>query len=107
MQANKQEDYEIESRDDEIESDDESNKSYEGENTDPKVVKDEKESESENSFEALDEENMTEEEIKELNEKRKEKQHFLKEKIIKQGYEPAVFSDYICELKTDGKIFFI
>lgn len=67
------------------------------------VISKEKEEEQENSIEGeINEDMLNEEEIKKLNEERTIKQDFLRSEIIKEGYEPAVFSDYISELKEDG-----
>lgn len=80
MQDNKLEDFDIQSKDDELESDVSSKKSIEDQEIEeniPKVVKTiEDLNIDENSFEAFDEDNMTEEEIKELNEQRTAKQEF-------------------------------
>lgn len=46
---------------------------------------------------------MTEEEYEKFLEERKEKQDFLKQEIISNGYQPDEFTNYIADLKEFGK----
>jgi uncharacterized protein YkuJ len=54
-----------------------------------------------NSYEY--ENNLTQEEINKLNEQRKQKQDYLKSEILKNGYKPEQFSEYISNLKENGQ----